>query len=405
MKKIVLAILSIVSVSSLARAQVWHNNDVIVDGNSCIGLGCFFVFEDFQFEDFQRDTIRLKEPNLRIKFMDTSNSASFPRNDWQIRINSSANGGANAFLIDDMGTNNTTGQAPVATPFRIDAGATNSALVIREGGRIGFGTATPVVQLHLVSNETPTLRLEQDGSSGFARQSWDIGGNEENFFVRNATFASTLPLRIQGGGAPTNSLYIAKTGRIGMGTSAPSAKLHLVDSRPPEMLFENSFNATRWKVGIGIVRPALGPPPTAFDFDDFVITKLAAVAPPGTAPAPAGEPVTFGISSEGDIFLKNSQIHPDFVFEPDYELMPLEDLEAFIERERRLPGVQSGDEVREGALNVTALQRQLLQKVEELTLYLLDQHQQITALGKQNELIRGENQELAERLGRLERLR
>ena len=62
--------------------------DLIVDGSACIGQDCV------NGESFGFDTIRLKENNLRIKFDDTSVAASFPRTDWQLTANASANGRA-----------------------------------------------------------------------------------------------------------------------------------------------------------------------------------------------------------------------------------------------------------------------------------------------------------------------
>ena len=71
-------------------------DDLIVDGSACIGFDCV------NGESFGFDTIRLKENNLRIKFDDTSVAASFPRTDWQLTANASANGGASKFSIDDI---------------------------------------------------------------------------------------------------------------------------------------------------------------------------------------------------------------------------------------------------------------------------------------------------------------
>jgi hypothetical protein len=163
-------------------------------------------------ESFGFDTIRIKENNLRIKAQDTSTSASFPSNDWQITFNDSANGGANKFSIDDVSGGR--------TPLTIEAGAPSHSLYVDDGGRLGLGTSTPVADVHVKSGNTPTLRLEQDGSSGFSAQTWDVAGNETNFFVRDATNGSTLPIRLRPG-APTSSLDIAADGDIGIGTSSP----------------------------------------------------------------------------------------------------------------------------------------------------------------------------------------
>jgi hypothetical protein len=85
--------------------------------------------------------------------------------------------------------------------------------VISSGGpsgtqRFGFGTDAPLLPMHLVAADTPALRLEQtNGGSG--AQTWDVAGNEGNFFVRDVTGGSTLPFRIRIG-APTSSIDIAR---------------------------------------------------------------------------------------------------------------------------------------------------------------------------------------------------
>jgi hypothetical protein len=92
--------------------------------------------------------------------------------------------------------------------------------------RIGIGTSTPAVHIHVKDGDSPALRLEQDTSSGFAAQTWDVAGNEANFFVRSASTGSQLPFRIRPG-APTSSIDIAADGDVGIGTASPAGKLHV----------------------------------------------------------------------------------------------------------------------------------------------------------------------------------
>lgn len=222
---------------SMAQAQVF-TSDVIVQGSICAGFDCV------NGESFGFDTLRLKENNLRIKFQDTSNSASFPTQDWQITANDSTNGGANKFSIDAI-------SPASSTPFTIEAGAPSNSLYVDDGGRIGLGTASPVVQLHVKDGNTPTLRLEQDGSAGFASQTWDVAGNETNFFIRDTTSGSDLVLRFRSG-APANSIYVDTDGNIGLGTDNPNINnagddLVVVDSGPARLALVNTGAAnTAW---------------------------------------------------------------------------------------------------------------------------------------------------------------
>ena len=203
-------------------------DDLIVDGSACIGFDCV------NGESFGFDTLRLKENNLRVHFDDTSSSASFPSNDWRIVINDSANGGASYFGIEDSTAGRRT--------FSIEAGAPTHSLYVDDGGRVGFGTSTPVVDLHAVSGNTPTLRLEQNGSSGFAPQSWDAAGNETNFFIRDVTNGSTLPFRIQPG-APSSVLTLRADNKVGVGTWAPTYDLHVSRSTTATFGIENTGGA------------------------------------------------------------------------------------------------------------------------------------------------------------------
>ena len=196
-------------------------DDLIVQGSICAGLDCV------NNENFGFDTIRLKENNTRIQFDDTSTSAGFATNNWQIRANSSASGGASFLAFVDQGG---TGNSETGTiVFEVDAGAPANSLKVSSGGNVGIGTATPVLDVHVNTTDTPAIRLEQNNSGGFTAQTWDVAGNEANFFVRDVTGGSRLPFRIRPG-APTSSIDISATGNVGIGTASPAKKLHIADA-------------------------------------------------------------------------------------------------------------------------------------------------------------------------------
>ncbi|MDZ7847508.1 MAG: hypothetical protein U5L96_12490 [Owenweeksia sp.] len=63
----------------------------------------------------------------------------------------------------------------------------------------------------------------------------------------------------------------------------------------------------------------------------------------------------------------------DYVFEEDYVLMPIEELEAFIKEHKHLPGVPGAKEVVENGVDLGEMNKILLEKVEELTLHVIEQ--------------------------------
>jgi hypothetical protein len=71
---------------------------------------------------------------------------------------------------------------------------------------------------------------------------------------------------------------------------------------------------------------------------------------------------------------------PDFVFKKDYKLQSLEKLDSFITENNHLPGVPSAKEIESNGLDVAEMDMILLQKVEELTLYVLDLQSQLNKL-------------------------
>lgn len=72
----------------------------------------------------------------------------------------------------------------------------------------------------------------------------------------------------------------------------------------------------------------------------------------------------------------------DYVFSPEYKLMPLFEVERFVKNNHHLPEIPSAADVKENGLSMGEMQNKLLQKIEELTLYVIEQQKQIDAQNK-----------------------
>lgn len=72
----------------------------------------------------------------------------------------------------------------------------------------------------------------------------------------------------------------------------------------------------------------------------------------------------------------------DYVFNKDYELLSLNDLENYIETQNHLPEVPSAEEIKQSGMNLGEMNALLLKKIEELTLYIIAQNKKILEIEK-----------------------
>jgi hypothetical protein len=208
-------------------------------------------------------------------------------------------------------------------------------------------------------------------------------------------------------GAPQNSMVIDPAGDLGLGTSAPLAAVHLrrldgtaevvvEDAAPtaavrtmfrldnngaPRFAFTNTNSGIEWSF------QQSGP-------GNFLISKEGTGGPEmqvyqtGMVRMGPGGTNNFTLYPNGNLAIAgsltaNGSVFPDYVFEPDYELMPLPDLRSYIQAEKRLPDIPSAAEVKkQGGHNMTELQLKMLEKIEELTLYTLEQEKRLQEQGE-----------------------
>jgi len=71
---------------------------------------------------------------------------------------------------------------------------------------------------------------------------------------------------------------------------------------------------------------------------------------------------------------------PDFVFENDYELLSLDEVKSHIRENKHLPGVPSAKEIEENGVSLGDMNAKLLQKIEELTLYVIQLQEEVNIL-------------------------
>ena len=229
-----------------------------------------------------------------------------------------------------------------------------------------------------------TLRLKENNlrihfndtsnQAPFPKTDWrltandSMNGGRNRFSIEDAT-AGTESFTVMGG-APDFSLFVQGTGDVGIGTDNPQRAVHVLRANTPAVRLEQGgggFPAAVWDIqanDLGLSISLNGTPQLKIETngDLTILGSLIANTPPMAV--------------------------PDYVFEPAYALMPLDQLNAFIDKNGHLPGIPSAEQTAQNGLNMTELQLQLLKKVEELTLYTLQQQAQIEALQEQLRIVR-----------------
>nr|WP_320120045.1 hypothetical protein [uncultured Marinifilum sp.] len=217
-----------------------------------------------------------------------------------------------------------------------------------------------------------------------------------NAFSQNGQVKTTT-------GTADNLYY--KNGRVGVGTSSPSKLLEVQDSNYSSgesyIWVKKGINATPANREAGLI---LGT--NASDFGNCF--KIVAKSPNSyfgtpnlqfTFIKPSGKGVRdlFSINSFGNVGigtnnpnfkldvlgtiraqdLKVDMEGADFVFEEDYLLRSIEEVETFVKANKHLPEISPAKEMQENGVNQSEMNQKLLQKIEELTLYLIQQNKEL----------------------------
>jgi len=80
------------------------------------------------------------------------------------------------------------------------------------------------------------------------------------------------------------------------------------------------------------------------------------------------------------VAVKNTADWSDYVFEEDYEMMPIDQLEDFVNTNKHLPNVPSAQEMVDEGLDVATMDAKLLEKIEEAHLYIIELHKELKEL-------------------------
>ena len=209
-----------------------------------------------------------------------------------------------------------------------------------------------------------------------------------------------LPMRFVMGA--TEVMRFDTNGNVGIGTTTPQVLLHLNSESGSVIRLEDYTTGayTQLKQGAGtgefrITYNGTGGPNIAIQADgDIILAKSAGNIGIGTTSPGQKLSVNGKIETEEIIVVPDVVAIPDFVFEDDYALRSLAEVERYIDAHGHLPEIPSAAQMKADGVGLSAMQMKLLQKVEELTLYLIEQQ-------KQNETLRHQNEALVKQMAPL----
>ncbi|MEM0941036.1 MAG: hypothetical protein AAGI25_14790 [Bacteroidota bacterium] len=318
----------------------------------------------------------------------------------------------------------------------IRGGKSNSNVLINDtGGNVGIGTSSPAYPLVVEKGETvfnfrnralgdpsdPNLNTTQlmighkgegnvmlllDASNG------DFSGLDYGYLTQNNDLSMELgnhasqPMYFKTAGS--TRLAITGDGKVGIGTSSPDSRLHVVGSNGAgeSIVLDNKEIKFR---GDGLAHYSIFANRVAnsLTIENTSASHLPNTGGPimmvfrrdGNVGIGTADPGDWKLAVNGKIRTKEIRVETgwaDFVFEEDYALPTLQEVESHIREKGHLQDIPSAEEVAENGIFLGEMNAKLLQKIEELTLYLIAQD-------KENKAQKALIQSLQSRMEQLEK--
>ncbi|MBP6623531.1 MAG: hypothetical protein KA198_00075 [Chitinophagaceae bacterium] len=331
MKKGLFTLASILLISQFSQAQLYSSGNNVIGGTS-VGIGTNAPVSSSKLHVYSNSAVT----NELIR-MQQALSTSFGR---FTMYNDNA---SNYATFTKYGSSVTSGYPGITTQYPyanlLAFGNNGGGFLISNGGNIGislFKSATSKLKFHVNYN------TENVG----------IGGAAEpitNIHVNSAVSGDTLKItNSTTGHNATDGLDIRTTGNAASIVNRESSTLSFGTANTSRMSISSTGT-----VSIGTVTEPAG-------YKLYVETGI--------------------LTEKVKVALKTSGNWADYVFADDYKLLPLKQVESFVKENKHLPNVPSAEEVVKSGIDVATMDAKLLEKIEELTLYIIQLQKQVDEL-------------------------
>lgn len=382
---------------------IYSNKNVIAQDN----LGNHIATQNLNMSNYEIDNVSFLDfrsgANYGIRFwggqdnysikMGTSGDYMYgPVSSYAIKFNMWSNA-ANKNRGWTWGTH---GQTPVAA---LNAGGTMQLakdLYVMED--IGIGTTSPSYKLHILNSSLSSgTAIRADALNGHIRLFETDGASPSTHFTQIERNSDAFNIHQYNGSTYQHVLTAKMDGNVGIGTNSPGS---LLDVKNSSLSSGGAIRAQAINGQIRIFETDGAAPTVNFtqierNGDAFHIYQKDAVGykhvltatTDGNVGIGTTNPHGYKLAVKGNMIAESVVVKlfanwPDYVFTEKYGLMELDEVESYIKENSHLPNVPSAKEVEENGIDLGKMDAVLLQKIEELTLYVIELKKEIEVLKK-----------------------
>ena len=288
-------------------------------------------------------------------------------------------------------------KSPLALVLIALTGSLHGQVLEVTSSGVGIGTTAPDGVFHVVTPASTDASQPRFFSGSSTAGQWNeilIGASLANYSTAilrhtngQGSGTSALITLMHYGDPAANGINLKGGGNVGIGTANPGSRL-VVDQAGSNTLggrktivFSRTGSGEEFSIGSNAGGSLVLDKVAGTPIGDIMTWGQNGNVGIGTSSA--GYKLTVDGSVRAASFVSDVTTYPDFVFQPGYKLAPLADVEAAIRRDGHLPDIPSETEVKAHGIDLAAQQVKLLQKVEELTLYVIELKRENEAQQKQ----------------------